>query len=103
MQRVCITVGRKSLYYCWSKELLEAGKKRLSGDITHQAISNEVKTLRAEARDLKEALEAAVSSNRPSLLDVHVDAEVRPPATGTWQLPPTPYGEPTFGDLYLPD
>jgi len=69
----------------------------------HQAISNEVKTLRAEARDLKEALEAAVSSNRPSLLDVHVDAEVRPPATGTWQLPPTPYGEPTFGDLYLPN
>jgi transposase len=38
------------------KEFLEAGKKRLAGDTTRQATSNEVKTLRAEAHDLKEAL-----------------------------------------------
>jgi acetolactate synthase-1/2/3 large subunit len=31
-----------------------------------------------------------------------VDADVRPTATGTWQLPPTPYGEPTFGKPYVP-
>jgi len=37
------------------------------------------------------------------LLDVHVDAEVRPPSTGAWQLPPTPYKEPVFGKRYLPD
>ena len=57
----------------------------------------------ATVTDSRNFKEAAVRSNRSSLLDVHVDAEVRPPATGTWQLPPTPYGEPTFGDLYLPD
>jgi len=34
---------------------------------------------------------------------VHVDAEVRPPSTGAWQLPPTPYKEPVFGKRYLPD
>ena len=46
----------ESLYYSRSKEFLEAGKKRLFGDPARQATSNEVKALRAEARDLKEAL-----------------------------------------------
>ena len=50
-----------------------------------------------KSNDFKDALEAAVASGKPALIDVHVDAEVRPPATGTWQLPPTPFREPTFG------
>jgi acetolactate synthase-1/2/3 large subunit len=51
--------------------------------------------------DLAGALEHAVKLAKPCLLDVHVDAEVRPPATGTWQLPPTPYKEPAFGKPVL--
>ena len=43
-----------------------------------------------KSQDFKGALEHAVKSNKPYLLDVHVDANVRPPATGAWQLPPTP-------------
>ena len=54
----------ESLYYSWSKEFLEAGKKRLAVDTTRQATSNEVKTLRAEARDLKEALAEQMLENR---------------------------------------
>jgi acetolactate synthase I/II/III large subunit len=54
------------------------------------------------SQDFREALEHAVKSNRPFLLDVHVDAEIRPPATGAWQLPPTPYNEPAFGKRFLP-
>ena len=50
-----------------------------------------------KSNDFKDALEHAVASGKPALIDVHVDAEVRPPATGTWQLPPTPFREPTFG------
>src|SRR5262244_3698341 len=46
-----------------------------------------------KSEDFKGALEHAVAANKPFLLDVHVDAEVRPPATGTWHLPPTPYKE----------
>jgi transposase len=53
-----------SLYYSWSKEFLEAGKKRLAGDTARQATSNEVKSLRAEARDLKEALAEQMLENR---------------------------------------
>ena len=46
----------QSLYYSWSKEFLEAGKKRLAGDMAHAATSTEVKDLRREARDLKEVV-----------------------------------------------
>jgi len=46
----------ESLYYTWSKEFLEAGKKRLAGDTARAATSDEVKTLRKEARDLKEVV-----------------------------------------------
>ena len=46
----------QSLYYSWSKEFLEAGKKRLAGDTAWAATSTEVKDLRREARDLKEVV-----------------------------------------------
>ena len=49
-----------------------------------------------------DALRHALELGKPCLLDVHVDADVRPTATGTWQLPPTAYGEPTFGKRYVP-
>ena len=54
----------QSMYYGWSKEFLEAGKRRLAGDTTREATSDEVKTLRAEARQLKEALAEATLENR---------------------------------------
>ena len=46
----------ESLYYNWSKEFLEAGKRRLAGDTVRAATSDEVKTLRQEARTLKEVV-----------------------------------------------
>jgi transposase len=46
----------ESLYYNWSKEFLEAGKKRLAGDTARAATGDEVKHLRREARDLKEVV-----------------------------------------------
>ena len=39
----------QNLYYRWSKEFLEAGKKRLAGDTAREATSDEVKTLRARS------------------------------------------------------
>ena len=46
----------ESLYYSWSKEFLEAGKRRLSGDTARAATSSEVKDLRRQAQELKEVL-----------------------------------------------
>ena len=46
----------ESLYYNWSKEFLEAGKRRLAGDTARAATADEVKVLRRETRDLKEVV-----------------------------------------------
>jgi transposase len=46
----------ESLYYTWSKEFLEAGKRRLAGDTARAATSTEVSELRREARALKEVV-----------------------------------------------
>jgi transposase len=54
----------QSLYYSWSKEFLEAGKKRLAGDTERSATTDEVKTLKRETRDLKEALAEQMLENR---------------------------------------
>ena len=54
----------QSLYYSWSKEFLEAGKKRLAGDTARQATSPEVKELRAEASALKEVVADLTLENR---------------------------------------
>lgn len=53
-----------NVYYRWSKDFLEAGKKRLSGDTVREATSDEVKELSAEAAALKETLGAVVMENR---------------------------------------
>ena len=54
----------ESLCYSWSKEFLEAGKKRLAGDTARQATSMEVKDLRAEALALKEVVADLTLENR---------------------------------------
>jgi len=46
----------EGLYYSWSKEFLEAGKRRLAGDTARAATSDEVKSLRREAQNLKEVV-----------------------------------------------
>jgi transposase len=46
----------EGLYYSWSKEFLEAGKRRLAGDTARAATSDEVKDLRREAQGLKEVV-----------------------------------------------
>ncbi len=53
-----------NVYYRWSKEFLEAGKKRLSSDTAREATSDEVRQLRSEATDLKETLGELLMENR---------------------------------------
>ncbi len=49
------------------------------------------------SEDLAGAVETALRNRRPCVIDLHVDADVRPPSTGTWSLPPIPFKEPAFG------
>lgn len=53
-----------NLYYRWSKEFLEAGKKRLVGDTTREATSSEVTDLRTEVAQLKQVVAEVVLENR---------------------------------------
>lgn len=54
----------ESLYYSWSKEFLEAGKRRLNGDTERAASTPEVKDLRREVRDMKELVADLTLENR---------------------------------------
>ena len=54
----------ESLYYSWSKEFLEAGKRRLAGDTTRAATGGEVKDLRREVRDMKVLVADLALENR---------------------------------------
>ena len=53
-----------NLYYRWSKEFLEVGKKRLRGDTQREASSSEVHDLRKENAPLKELVAETVLENR---------------------------------------
>jgi len=54
----------ESLYYSWSKEFLEAGKRRLAGDTAREATSSQVKDLRGELTALKEVVADLTLENR---------------------------------------
>src|SRR5215813_6767274 len=54
----------QNLYYRWSKEFLEGGKKRLAGDTARAATLDEVKELRWEASALKEVVAELTLENR---------------------------------------
>jgi len=52
---ICRKYGiHQTQFYKWNKEFLEAGKKRLAGDTTREATSDEVAELRKENQRLKE-------------------------------------------------
>ena len=54
----------QGLYYSWSKEFLEAGKKRLAGDTARAATSDEVLSMRSQTQALKEAVVDLTLENR---------------------------------------
>jgi transposase len=54
----------KAADYRWSKDFLEAGRKRLAGDTARAATSDEVKDLRREASALKEVVAELTLENR---------------------------------------
>ena len=54
----------QNLYYRWSKEFLEAGKRRLAGDVVREATTDEVKSLRQETLGLKEVVAELLLENR---------------------------------------
>jgi acetolactate synthase-1/2/3 large subunit len=89
----------------FGKELATSFAKQQSNelystDFTLLARAFGVDAKRVEhARDLEGVLETAIKANRPYLVEVIVDRDIRPVGTGTWQLPPIPHAEPNFRKL----
>jgi transposase len=54
----------QNLYYRWSKDFLEAGKKRLAGDTAREATGDEVKEIQAQAHQLTELVAELMIENR---------------------------------------
>jgi len=52
------------LYYRWSKDFLEAGKKRLMGDTMREANTDDVKELKGENSELKQVVAELLLQNR---------------------------------------
>ena len=65
----------QSMYYGWSKEFLEAGKRRLAGDTARAATSGEVKDLRREASALQEVVADLTLENRLLKKSMNGDGE----------------------------
>ena len=67
----------QGLYYSWSKEFLEAGKKRLAGDTVRVATSDKVRTMRGQTQALKLAVADLMRENRLLKKSIIVDGDER--------------------------
>jgi len=54
----------QGIYYKWSKDFMDAGKRRLQGDTMREANTSEVKELKDENRSLKELVAELSLDNR---------------------------------------
>jgi len=62
---ICRREGiQANMYYKWSKEFLEAGKRRLQGDTVREANSSEVNGIKVENSQLKELVAELSLKNR---------------------------------------
>ena len=61
----------QNLYYKWSKDFLEAGKKRLTGDTMREANTSEVVELKKENEELKQAVADVFLKNRLLKKNLH--------------------------------
>ncbi len=90
-------------YFGSQREIATSFVKERTGDFITADYAAMARSMGAEGitverpQDLAEQLRHALQSERPTVLDVRVDREVRPTATASWDLPPLPYPLPNFG------
>lgn len=98
----CSIRDQQAGYFGKGRELAvsftDANGKLFSADYAMMARSMGAVGERVERpADLAPQLDAAIASGKPTVLDVRIDREVRPLATGSWDLPPIPHPLPNFG------
>ena len=90
-------------YFGQGRELATSFQDQASGTLLSPDFASMARSMGAQAAlverpsDLKPLIDEAIRSERPYVLDVRIDREVRPPATASWDLPPLPHPLPNFG------
>jgi acetolactate synthase-1/2/3 large subunit len=98
-----VVIRDQQLGYFGKTRELATMFKRKGGQPFSADYAGMARSMGAEGRlvekpgDLAGQLQAAIASNRPTVLDVRVDPDLRPLATGSWDLPPLPHPLPNFG------
>lgn len=95
--------GQQSTFFGADREIATRFRKTSTGELYSTDIAAIGRAMGADGAridspdEIADAVESAIKSDRPTVLDVRVDATVAAPGTGSWDLPPLPGPEPDYG------
>jgi acetolactate synthase I/II/III large subunit len=95
--------GQQATFFGADREIATRFRRASTGDLYSTDISAIGRAMGADGAridspdEIADAVEAAIKSDRPTVLDVRVDASVAAPGTGSWDLPPLPGPVPDYG------
>ncbi len=94
--------GQQAGFFGQDREIATRFRSRETGELTSVDMVGLARSMGADGvrvdgpRDVAPAVEAALASGRPSVVDIRID-EIPQPSTGSWDLPPLPAPMPSFG------
>jgi acetolactate synthase-1/2/3 large subunit len=95
--------GQQATFFGPDREIATQFRKSATGELYSTDISAIARAMGADGAridspdEVADAVEAAIKSNRPTVLDVRVDGTVAAPSTGSWDLPPLAGPMPDYG------
>lgn len=95
--------GQQATFFGADREIATRFRKTSTGELYSTDIAAIGRAMGADGAridspdEIADAVESAIKSDRPTVLDVRVDATVAAPGTGSWDLPPLPGPEPDYG------
>jgi acetolactate synthase-1/2/3 large subunit len=95
--------GQQSTFFGADREIATRFRRAATGDLYSTDISAIARAMGADGArvdspdEIADAVEAAIKSDRPTVLDVRVDSVTPAPATGSWDLPPLAGPVPDYG------
>lgn len=95
--------GQQATFFGPDREIATRFRRTTTGELYSTDISAIARAMGADGArvdspdEVADAVEAAIKSDRPTVLDVRVDSVTPAPATGSWDLPPLPGPVPDYG------
>ncbi len=99
----CSIRDQQAGFFGQGRELVTRFRKDATWDLMSPDFAGLARSMGADGvrverpEDLQGQVAVAIERKRPCVVDVRVDSDVRPPATGSWDLPPFPAPLPNFG------